>query len=122
MAKSEANIYLSQDIDQSLKLERPTARTAIVVASSVGLGVIGLTLDNAYRAGSAVRNFSREYKLRERIVGGIKGLGEQALSALGPISRPEDGVFLGDSSTYMGYVVQEVPVPPQAQQDSGEVV
>ncbi len=117
-----AHEHYSQEIDDALRFNRPTAHTALVIASSVGWGMIGLTLDNAYKAGSAVRNFSREHKLRERVVDGFRSIGNQALSALGPISKPEDGVFLADSSTYMGYVVQEVPAPSQTTQNTGEVL
>ncbi len=118
-----AHEHFTQEIDESLKFRRPTLHATGVFVGSVGLGAISFGLDTTYRAVSGVRKYSREHGLRERLVGGLKSLGDQALSALGEFSGPNDGVCLTDSSTSMGYVVvQEVIVPPQTQQDTGEVV
>lgn len=115
---AESNIYHSQYIKDALHVPRPTVNAAKVLAISTGIGIFATVLETA----TGVYNYSREHRLHQRLVSGIRSLGEQAMSALGPISKAEDGLFIADSSTSMGYVIQEAPVPTQTQHVTGEVV
>lgn len=123
----------SKEMDDALRFNRPTLRTTRAFVGSIGLGALSISLDSAYKVASGLRDYSREHHLRRRLVGGVKSLGEQALSALGPISKAEDGIFLADSSFAGGYIVggtdfsgpepaHPQALPPTQKQDIGETV
>lgn len=117
-----AHEHFTQEIDESIRLRppRPSLRESGALAVYLGLGAVGTVLGTAYGA----FNYSREHHIGQRFFGSLRNLGNQALSALGEFSGPNDGVCLTDTSTSMGYVVQEAAVPPipQTQRDTGEVV
>jgi hypothetical protein len=92
----------TREIDESLRFERPTLRSSGAFVVAVGLGAISL----GFEAVIGARTYSREHRLRERLVGRIRGLGNQVMSACGPISRTEDdGAYFPEPNGGVGYVI-----------------